>query len=564
MSDPETTQDNGRGVTISVSLRIEPGRESDFDDFLTGITDAADEFPGFLSVQAYRPPRGRGRYRVLLRFDNEQSLRRWRDSPERTIWDERADEISEGRPRVRNITGTAQEQPLALALGPLQEFVRTSVSGIGLLLLGAALALIMANTHWADTYENFWNTKVTIGSIDVGITTSLRHWVNDALMALFFFILGLEIKREVLVGELREFRQAALPIAAAIGGGVVPAAIYLLVNIRGDALHGWGIPIGTDTAFALGILSLLGSRVPTVLVVFLTATSIVDDIIAVAVIAIFYTDNLNVTAMIVAVGLLALLVRANRAGFHRWYIYGILGIGVWLAVFESGVHGTIAGVLVAMVVPARSWINASDFVRVGRRLIDEFEASCSDGTNILSNERQQVAAQRLDRLVEGVETPMSLMEHGLGPWVSYLVLPIFAFANAGIPFRTGFVDALGDTVTWGVILGLLVGKPIGITLFSWLSVRSGIAHPPGNITMQDILGIAGLAGIGFTMSLFITELAFGTDPAANHARIGVIIGSIISGIIGFFVLSRTLAHNGAKAAEIVPGIEPPAESTEPI
>ncbi|HET7056241.1 MAG TPA: Na+/H+ antiporter NhaA [Thermomicrobiales bacterium] len=548
MSDREATQENERGVTVSVSLRIEPGRESEFDDFLAGITDAAEEFPGFLSVQAYRPPRGRGRHRVLLRFDSNRSRERWRESPERRIWEDRADDISEGRPRVADITGTSQEQPLALALGPLQEFVRTSVSGIGLLLLGAAVALIMANSHWVGTYERFWNTQVTIGSVDIGITTSLRHWVNDALMALFFFILGLEIKREVLVGELREVRQAALPIAAAIGGGVVPASIYALINIRGDALHGWGIPIGTDTAFALGILSLLGSRVPTVLVVFLTASSIVDDIIAVAVIAIFYTDNLNVTAMIVAVGLLALLMLANRAGFHRWYVYGILGVGVWLAVFESGVHGTIAGVLVAMVVPARSWINAGDFVRVGRRLIDDFEASCSQGENILSNQQQQIAAQRLDRLVEGVETPMSLMEHGLAPWVSYLVLPIFAFANAGIPLRTGLGDALGSTVTWGVILGLLIGKPIGITLFSWLSIRSGIAQSPPSTTIRDIFGVAGLAGIGFTMSLFITELAFGTDPAATDARIGVIIGSIVSGSIGFFALSRTLARNGAKAA----------------
>ena len=549
MAEAEANEVNGQGVTISVSLRIEPGRESEFDEFLDGITAAAEEFPGFMSVQAYRPTRGRGRYRVLLRFDSEGSLQRWRESDVRTIWNDRADEISEGTPRVSNITGTSQEQPLALAIGPLQEFVRTSVSGIGLLLLGAALALIMANSHWADTYENFWNTKLTIGTTDVGITISLRHWVNDALMALFFFILGLEIKREVLVGELRGVRQAALPIAAAIGGGVVPAAIFLLVNIRGDALHGWGIPIGTDTAFALGILSILGGRVPTLLVVFLTATSIVDDIIAVSVIAIFYTDNLNVVWMGVAVLLLGALVLANRAGSHRWYIYGILGIGVWLAVFESGVHGTIAGVLVAMTVPARSWINAGDFVRVGRRLIDEFEASCAEGENILSNERQQLAAQRLDRLVEGVETPMSLMEHGLGPWVSYIVLPVFAFANAGIPLRNGLGDALGSTVTWGVILGLLIGKPLGITLFSWLSVHSGIAHPPQGITMRDIFGVAGLAGIGFTMSLFITELAFRAEPAADHARVGVLIGSIISGTIGYLILSRTLNHrsNGEAA-----------------
>lgn len=549
MTTPETeaAELNDSAVTISVNFRIAQGREPEFETYVEGISEAAEEFPGFVDVRAFRPPRGRGNYRVILRFDNEKSLQRWRESDERTFWTNLADELSDGTPRVANITGTAQEQPLSLAITPIEEFVRTSISGIGLLLLGTVVALVMANSRLSDTYENFWLTEVTIGSAAHGITTSLRHWVNDGLMALFFFILGLEIKREILVGELRHVRQATLPIAAAIGGAVVPALAYVLFNLGGDGLHGWGVPIGTDTAFALGILSLLGGRVRPILVVFLTASTIVDDILAVGVIAIFYTDSINWKAAGVAVALLALLGLANRAGFHRWPTYAVLGLGVWLAVYESGVHGTIAGVLVAMTVPARSWINPAEFVRRGRTLLDEFERWGTRPGSVLSNHHQQHAIERLERVCEEAETPMTHLEHGLNPWVSLVVLPIFAFANAGIPLTSGLGDALGSTITWGVIVGLVLGKPLGITLFSWLAVRIGIAHLPRAIQIHHIAGVAGLGGIGFTMSLFIAELAFTSDSRAHLARVGVLIGSLVAGTAGYLLLRWTLPPEHAES-----------------
>jgi Na+:H+ antiporter, NhaA family len=533
-------------VTISVFLQIPPGREPDFETYLTGITDAAEEFPGFVDVRAFRPRRGGQNYRIVLGFDSESSRHRWEGSEERAFWAGHAEELSDGMPRVANITGTAQEQPLSLALSPIEEFVRTSISGIGLLLLGAVAALVMANSRLSDSYETFWLTEVTIGSSAHGITTSLRHWVNDGLMALFFFILGLEIKREILVGELRHLRQATLPIAAAIGGAVVPALAYVLFNLGGDGLRGWGVPIGTDTAFALGILSLLGGRVRPILVVFLTASTIVDDILAVGVIAVFYTDSINWGAAGLAVLLLSVLVLANRAGFHRWPTYAILGLGVWLAVFESGVHGTIAGVLVAMTVPARSWINPVEFLRRGRSLLDEFERWGTRPGSVLSNHHQQHAIERLERVCEEAETPMTHLEHGLNPWVSLVVLPIFAFANAGIPLTSGLGDALGSTVTWGVIVGLVVGKPVGITLFAWLSVRFGIAHMPRTIQIHHIAGVAGLGGIGFTMSLFIAELAFQSAETAHLARVGVLIGSAIAGTAGYLLLRWTLPPEGTE------------------
>jgi NhaA family Na+:H+ antiporter len=479
-----------------------------------------------------------------MRFDHESNLRRWMESDERKEWTARGEELAEVPPRAANITGTFQEQPLVLALTPLQHYVRTSISGIGLLLLGTAVALAMANSPLSDTYARFWGTELTVGVGEYGITETLQHWVNDALMALFFFIVGLEIKREVLVGELRYPRQAALPIAAAFGGAIFPALFYLLINVGGDATHGWGVPIGTDTAFSLGIISLLGARVRPQLLVFLTAFAIIDDILAVLVIAVFYTDSINWGSLAAAAGLLLLLVVANRAGFHRWPVYAIIGLGVWLAIFDSGIHGTIAGVLVAMVVPARSWINPSEFLVRSRKLIDDFERACFASRSMLSNEPQQHATQSLARLTEQVETPLTHFEYRLNPLVSLIILPLFAFANAGIPLREGFGDAIGSTVTWGVIAGLVVGKPLGITLVAWLAVRTGIALLPGAIAWRHVFGVAWLGGIGFTMSLFIAELAFSGEAdavaTADAARVGVLFGSLVAGTVGFFLLRATL------------------------
>jgi NhaA family Na+:H+ antiporter len=282
-----------------------------------------------------------------------------------------------------------------------------------------------------------------------------------------------------------------------------------------------------------------------VLLVFLTAATIVDDILAVGVIAIFYTDELNLRAGGVAIGLLSLLLLANRAGFHRWPTYAVLGLGVWLAVFQSGVHGTIAGVLLAMVIPARSWINPAEFLRRSRALLDDFERWGTRPGSVLSNNHQQHTIERLERVCEEAETPMTHLEHGLSPWVSFVVLPIFAFANAGIPLTSGLGDAFGSAITWGVIAGLVIGKAGGITLLTWLAVKTGIAFRPKAIGFRQIAGVACLSGIGFTMSLFIAELAFVDPDYAHKARVGVLFGSLTAGTIGYLVLNAVLPASPA-------------------
>ncbi|MGH2559714.1 MAG: Na+/H+ antiporter NhaA [Thermomicrobiales bacterium] len=544
----EVEERDDPAVTFSVSRRVRPGREQEYEAFLQGVIDEASRFPGYLGARVSRPVRGNRQYRVVARFDRESNLRNWEGSAERRVWYERGEAFNDEPSTYSIISGTAQERPIVLALAPLDSFVRTSVSGIGLLLLGTALALLMANTPLSDTYERFWETELTIGVGRYGITESLRHWVNDGLMALFFFIVGLEIKREVLVGEMRYPRQAALPVAAALGGAIVPALVFSAFNLGGDGGRGWGIAIGTDTAFSLGILSLLGSRVRPLLLVFLTAFAIVDDILAVLVIAVFYVESISWSALGVAALLLGALGVANAMGFHRWPIYAFVGVGVWVAVFESGVHATVAGVLVAMTVPARSWINPSEFLVRGRQAMDDFEAACYATPSMLSNEPQQQATEALEQLCEDVETPMTHLQHRLNPWVAFWILPIFAFANAGIPLVDGLGEALGSAVTWGVVAGLVVGKPVGITLFVWLAVRTGIAILPGAITCRHLGAVACLGGIGFTISLFITELAFEAGPVADAARIGILIGSVIAGVVGYLMLRATLPSRRDEAS----------------
>jgi NhaA family Na+:H+ antiporter len=537
---PESPGQDDPALTVSFLRRVRPGREVEYEAALADLIDSGSRFPGYLDSRVIRPRRGSRDYRVVVRFAHESDAQRWKHSPERQEWLARVEELAEPEVFVANITGTAQERRLAFRLARVDTFVQSSVSGIGLLLLGTVVALILANSPLSEAYERFWQTELTIGVEGFGITESLRHWINDGLMALFFFIVGLEIKRELLVGDLRYPRQAALPIAAALGGAVVPALIYAALNFRGEGLHGWGVPIATDTAFSLGVITLLGTRVRPLLLVFLTAFAIVDDILAVSVIAIFYTASISWPALGIAVALLAALVVANIAGVHRWPVYGLLGLGVWVAIFESGVHGTLAGVLVAMTVPARSWINPSEFLVRARKAIDDFEAACYATAHMLSNEPQQRATQTLEQLCEEVETPMTHLQHRLNPWVAYGVLPLFALANAGIPLLTGLGEVLASPVSWGVMAGLVLGKPLGITLFTWLAVRLGIALKPGAIAWRHIAGVALLGGIGFTMSLFITELAFRNAELAHDARVGILIGSVVAGVAGYLVLRATL------------------------
>jgi NhaA family Na+:H+ antiporter len=424
---------------------------------------------------------------------------------------------------------------------PLQGFLENKAAGGILLLACTAIALAWANSPWSEFYNALWQTPFTIGPGTAAISKPLLLWVNDGLMAVFFFVVGLEIKREILVGELASPRQAALPIAAAAGGILVPAALYSVFNLGGPGSGGWGIPMATDIAFALGILALLGSRVPLALTVFLTALAIVDDIAAVLVIALFYTANIGWSAVAVALGCLVVLAAMNLLGVRWPLAYAAAGLVLWVAVLKSGVHATVAGVTLAFFIPARTRLDPTLFVTRGRELLDHFERSSRPGASILANEEQQAALHAIEESSEDVQAPLHRLEHNLHPWVTFLIMPVFALANAGVALRGDASPDVASPVTLGVIVGLLLGKPVGIFLASWLAVRSGLAELPQRVTWQGIHGAAWLGGIGFTMSLFIGGLAFADPALLANAKIGILIASTLAGITGYALLSRSLA-----------------------
>jgi NhaA family Na+:H+ antiporter len=419
---------------------------------------------------------------------------------------------------------------------PFQDFAHKQSSGGILLIIATVVALIWANSPWGESYVALWHTKLTVGVGDFSITKDLTHWINDGLMAVFFLVVGLEIKREVLVGELSSARNAALPVVAALGGAVVPALIYLAINAGTEGSAGWGIPMATDIAFALGILALLGERAPVALKVFLTALAIVDDIVAVLVIAFFYTSEISWGALGVGAAFLAALVVANLIGVGRTLVYAVLGIGLWLCFLLSGVHATIAGVLLALTVPAISFINPGAFLDRGRYILDRFERAGEKGENVLSNEERQAALHALNHAAYELEPPLHELEHTLHPWVVFAIMPLFALANAGVPLGGGIADALTSPVALGILAGLVVGKQLGITLFAWLAVRSGISELPGGVNWRHVYGVGWLAGIGFTMSLFITDLAFSEGSLVDAAKLGILVASVIAGVVGWTIL----------------------------
>src|SRR5918993_1036324 len=431
----------------------------------------------------------------------------------------------------------AREQPpVERIVRPFQDFAHKQSSGGILLIIATVVALIWANSPWGESYVALWHTKLTVGVGDFSITKDLTHWINDGLMAVFFLVVGLEIKREVLVGELSSARNAALPVAAALGGAVVPALIYLDINAGTAGSAGWGIPMATDIAFALGVLALLGERAPVGLKVFLTALAIVDDIVAVLVIALFYTSEISWTALGVGAVFLAALVVANLIGVGRMLVYVVLGVGLWLCFLLSGVHATIAGVLLALTVPAVSFINPGAFLERGRYVLDRFEQAGEKGENVLSNEERQAALHALNHAAYKLEPPLHELEHALNPWVVFAIMPLFALANAGVPLGGGVVEALTSPVALGIVAGVLVGKQLGITLFAWLAVRSGISELPGGVNWRHVYGVGWLAGIGFTMSLFITDLAFSEGSLVDAAKLGILVASVIAGVVGWTIL----------------------------
>jgi NhaA family Na+:H+ antiporter len=407
-------------------------------------------------------------------------------------------------------------------IAPLRNFLRTESAGGVVLVVAALVALVWANSPWKDSYFDLWHTRLSIDLGQRSLDLDLQEWVNDGLMAIFFFVVGLEIKRELVEGELRGARRAALPAVGALGGMVVPALIYTAFNAGGDGAIGWGIPMATDIAMAVGVVTLLGRRVAPSLKLFLLALAIVDDIGAIAVIAIFYTDDVDVDSLLIAIGLVGVLVLLRVAHVRTTLLPLVVGVALWLALHESGIHATIAGVILALLAPTQP--------KIQRELVDE------DALTDLSSVR---AARETATIARESVSVVEWLEHVLHPWSSFVIVPLFALANAGIPIdRDAVSDAVGSRIALGVFVGLVVGKLAGITAFTWLATKLRIGVLPDGATWRGITGVAALAGIGFTVSIFVTNLAFDDPALQNEAKIAILAAAVAAGAIGAWVLSR--------------------------
>ena len=418
---------------------------------------------------------------------------------------------------------------------PFEDFIHDEAASGLVLIVCTILALLVANSFLANTYSHLLHTDLTFSIGNWALKLTVHHWINDFLMGLFFFVVGLEIKREVLVGELSDPRQALLPIVAAVGGMVVPALFYFLVARGTEFTNGWGVPMATDIAFAVGAMVLLGNRVPKTLLTFLVALAIVDDLGAVVVIAIFYTEKLNYGALGIAALLFTTLSLLNLAGIRNPLPYFLAGGLMWLAMYYSGVHATLAGVLTALTIPSKPKYDPRFFSGHVRDLMDRFDTSHKPGLSIVKNVQQRAILQTLENAAHKIETPLQRLEHQLHLPVAFLVIPIFALANAGIPIELkSLASNLAHPVALGVIVGLLAGKFVGIAGFSWVFLKLGLVRLPEGASFSQIAGVALLGGIGFTMSIFIAELAFaGQADQLLMAKTGILVASIIAGLAGF-------------------------------
>jgi Na+:H+ antiporter, NhaA family len=420
--------------------------------------------------------------------------------------------------------------PIEILISPFTRFAKMEAAGGILLLIATVIALVWANSPWEESYHGIWHTTFTLGIGKYVLSWSRHLWVNDGLMAIFFFLVGLEIKREVLIGDLSSLRHAAFPFMAALGGSIVPALIYLLLNHGDVHARGWGIPMATDIAFALGVLALLGNKVPASLKVFVAALAIVDDIFGVLVIALFYTAHISYVSLLLGLIGVGVSFLANWAGVRQPAVYAFIGIFVWFAVLQSGVHATIAGVLLAFSIPVKSRVDNEKFLHKCRRLLDRFEKA--DTNSVESH----AAIHTLEGLCEKVDTPLHRIEHSLQPWVSFLIMPVFAFSNAGVHVLGKIEASVRNPVTLGVMLGLLFGKPLGIVSFAWLAQKTKLGVPPVGVEWKQIFGASWLCGIGFTMSLFIAGLALESDQIVDMAKIGTLAASLTAGIVGSLIL----------------------------
>ena len=425
-------------------------------------------------------------------------------------------------------------------LRPFAAYAKNEAASGVFLIAAALIAIFLANSPWSQQFFDFWQIRFHISLGDIELDKPIILWINDGLMAIFFFLVGLEIKREFLVGELASPRRAALPIFAALGGMAVPAMLFALFNLGHPSIRGWGVPMATDIAFALGVLNLLGPRVPLALKVFLAAVAIVDDIGAVLVIAIFYSGEIQWHLLGFGGLVFGGLILLNRLGIRNPLAYFVPGVILWVLFLKSGVHATVAGVLVAMTIPARVHLNPSAFAEEAREALAEFEHGSTSQELAVMNESQHSAVHELEEACERVQMPLQRIEHALQPYVSFLIMPLFALANAGVLLKPDTVSALGQPTSLGILAGLILGKPIGIVLASWLAVRVGAASLPNRVRWPQMAGVGILAGIGFTMSLFIADLAFASAAQIGTAKVAIFIASLFSGAMGYWVLRSCL------------------------
>jgi len=430
-----------------------------------------------------------------------------------------------------------KKRPSVKIRRPFKDFIKTEeFSGI-LLIMCTIIALIIANTQLANQYFELWETYLSLSLDGFNLSKPLHLWINDGLMAIFFFVVGLEIKRELLVGELKSLKKAILPVSAALGGMIVPALLYMIVNISNpSASRGWGIPMATDIAFVIGIMALLGTKVPFSLKIFLTSLAIVDDIGAVLIIALFYSHNIELHYLIVAGCFLVGLFLINRLEVQNHMVYAIIGFILWYFIFISGMHATIAGILIAIAIPARTRINPDEFVAEGQLILERFKAAGPREREILLNRQHLAALKTLELSCLNVQTPLQRFERGLHYWVAFSIIPLFIFSNAGIAIEVIELSMFLQPITLGIIIGLVFGKQMGIFLFAWISIKLGLTELPSGLTWGHIYGGAWLGGIGFTMSLFMASLALIDPNNLIMAKIGIITGSLISGIVGYLIL----------------------------
>lgn len=442
-------------------------------------------------------------------------------------------------PTTKHTASILPSAPIDTVLRPLTRFMKVQTAGGIVLLLAAIAALVLANSPWSTQFLGFWQTPIGIEIGPFQLRHSLQHWINDGLMVLFFFVVGLEVKRELVLGELRSFRRATMPIIAALGGMIVPAGIYLALQWGQPGERGWGIPMATDIAFVVGCMALLGPGFPHGLRIMLLSLAIADDIGAIIVIAVGYTDHLSWAALAGGlIGLVVILVLA-RLGVRSFLVYAVLGLAVWFGFLESGIHATIAGVILGLMTPARSYVTPKALANA----LDQTRELVTMGDFDLHTHRID-PIREVRRASREVISPLEYLEHTLHPWVAFLILPLFALANAGVPVSPSYITS---PIAIAVVLGLLIGKPVGITLASWIAVRLRIADLPHRVDWPTLIGGGLLCGIGFTMALFVASLAL-KDSALEQAKVGVLSGSVLSAALGMSLLK----YLGRRSSEATP------------